>query len=723
MGKKIAAVPEAFYLALEQIAIAAAESKRSGQKKGGIVAVGTSYAQAALQDECKAVENTGEGDRNNRLNVAAFNLGQLVGAQQLARADVERALAAAGSKAGLSDTEVAGTIQSGLDAGIAVPREVPAPKARNREDAESRPATIPIKGPAKSGEAAPERRTIVVEPTEMNSVIDEAEAAIAADDNIFSRSYSLVRVLAVGNDESKHQPDRPADTPVIAPVEDATLTESLCRHAVFLKPTIDRKGNEFLKPITPPPLAVSGLQARGTWPSIRRLEGIIEAPTIRPDGSILDNCGWDERTGLLLIPSGKFKPIPSTPSREDARRAADQVLDLVVDIPFKNERHRAGWLAATLTVVGRPAILGPVPMFGFDANLRSSGKTKACDASYNVAAGRNMPRKAYPEDDAEMRKVLTSIALAGDRVTLFDNIATGGVVGGPSLDIVLTADTWQDRILATNRQPVMDWRAVLFCTGNNLSVRSDTFSRMVVMRIVSPLDRPEERSAFKISDCQCGCDGDLPAHARNARDVLLPACLTILRAHALAGWPIPEGLPMNRYQSWRRVIQAAVFWATGVDPWDIADDERVADSEAVEAEAIAAGWKKLCKEECKPFLTIASALKALDLSPCPAPELREIMLGWSRDKELPSARSVGHKFRSYKDRPTPAGTLTPTPPQSGIIGYFVREPGGFSGESGFPSPPSRASHPDVCKGEKGNREGQGTHQTNQTHYDDWEEEF
>lgn len=85
------------------------------------------YAAKALADECAAVAGTTEGSRNHRLNIAAFNLGQLVGAGALDRAVVEDALRVAARAAGLTDHEVGPTITSGLNAGTAQPRTISAP--------------------------------------------------------------------------------------------------------------------------------------------------------------------------------------------------------------------------------------------------------------------------------------------------------------------------------------------------------------------------------------------------------------------------------------------------------------------------------------------------------------------------------------------------------------------------------------------------------------------
>jgi hypothetical protein len=81
------------------------------------------YAAAALLAEARAVMTAAPGTRNDTLNRAAFSLGQLVGAGLLDRDAVEAGLADAAHLAGLGEREVAGTIRSGLEAGLLRPRE------------------------------------------------------------------------------------------------------------------------------------------------------------------------------------------------------------------------------------------------------------------------------------------------------------------------------------------------------------------------------------------------------------------------------------------------------------------------------------------------------------------------------------------------------------------------------------------------------------------------
>lgn len=82
------------------------------------------YAQRALAAELAALASTTQGARNDQLNVAAFNLGQLVGAGALGEQDTRAALRDAALSAGLEPGETDRTIASGLPAGMANPRNL-----------------------------------------------------------------------------------------------------------------------------------------------------------------------------------------------------------------------------------------------------------------------------------------------------------------------------------------------------------------------------------------------------------------------------------------------------------------------------------------------------------------------------------------------------------------------------------------------------------------------
>lgn len=83
------------------------------------------YLRTALDGEVQTVLDAVEGQRNHLLNVAAYNLGQLVAGAGLPEVIVVEALTAAAVACGLDDGEIHATIRSGLDSGAQSPRGIP----------------------------------------------------------------------------------------------------------------------------------------------------------------------------------------------------------------------------------------------------------------------------------------------------------------------------------------------------------------------------------------------------------------------------------------------------------------------------------------------------------------------------------------------------------------------------------------------------------------------
>lgn len=81
-----------------------------------------SWAQRAFDQEISILRSVASGQRNSQLNRSAFNLGQIVGANLLARQEVIDALTRTAVVIGLDEEEIAPTIKSGLEAGIKKPR-------------------------------------------------------------------------------------------------------------------------------------------------------------------------------------------------------------------------------------------------------------------------------------------------------------------------------------------------------------------------------------------------------------------------------------------------------------------------------------------------------------------------------------------------------------------------------------------------------------------------
>lgn len=92
------------------------------------------YAIGAYSKEIQALQQCPEGDRNNQLNTSAFNLFQLVKANELDKSSVEQTLWSVALTIGLKDSEIRGTLRSAYEAAEA--RTITVEPRRTIESAE-----------------------------------------------------------------------------------------------------------------------------------------------------------------------------------------------------------------------------------------------------------------------------------------------------------------------------------------------------------------------------------------------------------------------------------------------------------------------------------------------------------------------------------------------------------------------------------------------------------
>jgi hypothetical protein len=569
-----------------------------------------------------AVTNTNVQDAERRL----------ADALSLAGANVKIARLPAGrddAKCGLDDFLLA----NGADA----LRELLAkaedkPKSAGRKKARAGTSAAPGKS-----EDADDRPAITIRTSE-HEVNDEATAALARDATLYQRTALLVRIVRDGSPAARGV-RRPL-APRIDALPPALLRERLAANANWFS-IKDTKAGPVAVPAHPPGWCVAAVHARADWPGIRHLEAVVEYPVLRPDGTILSKPGYDAATGLLLEPAGTFPEIPDFPTQDDAIAACDMLFEVVADFPFEKPVHRAAWLASLLTPPARFAFLGPSPLFLVDSNVRGAGKGLLLDCNSRIITGERFTIATYTSDEDELRKRITSLALAGDRLVLFDNLE--GKFGNAVLDAALTGTAWKDRILGVNRMTEMPLYMTWHATGNNVAVAADTARRICYCRLESAEERPEERSGFR--------HPDLLAWVGANRGRLLVAALTILRAYCSAGRP-DMGLPAwGSFEGWSGLVRSAVVWTGLPDPGETRLLlQKSVDVTAQHMSVLLDYWQQM--DEGKRGLTAAEVIKTLyKEAPLQVPDwhadfknLLEEML------DKPEARALGTKLRSYKRR-------------------------------------------------------------------------
>ena len=470
--------------------------------------------------------------------------------------------------------------------------------------------------------------------TDERRVNDEAIAALTRDSGVYERGGMLVKIRRILDPVSRGL-RRAVGAPTIATITPPSLREILASNAQWVK--INAEGE--VKPAHPPEWSVAAVASRGEWPGIRPLGAVVECPTLRYDGTVLDTPGYDADSGLFLAPNVIVSPRTEAPSRDAARAAAREILEVVQDFPFANDAHRSAWLAALLTPLARCGIAGNVPFFMIDATTPGSGKGMLADIIAVITSGRLVSKIDYPDDDAEMRKSLLAVALEGDALILFDNIASP--FGGSALDGALTAGSIKGRILGTLATTTVPVVATFLGTGNNVEYRGDFLRRVVPIRLEPVEERPEERTGF--------AHPSLMDYVEQERGRLVGAALTVLRAYIAAGRPDQHLTAFGSFEAWSGLIRSSVHWVTDHDPCATRAELTSHDPEAQARRGLILGWAELTEAEGG-ALTTNEALKLVDRFVDSYPTLQEALQGMTRDGSLPSARVLGNRLPKLRGR-------------------------------------------------------------------------
>ncbi len=511
-------------------------------------------------------------------------------------------------------------------------------------------------------------RPVVMIGPEEHKVIGEVIKALAASDlNIYQRGGQLVHTVCEPNPDG----ETGSSASRIAPIPAANLRTRITRH-VQLAVTVKKK----TKAAHPPEWLAPGISAAADWPDIRPLTAISPTPVLRKDGSILQTAGYDVQTGVIYEPRRNYPAILESATQADAADAAAALCEVVCDFPFEAPEHKAAWLAGVLTPFARFAYRGPAPLFLIDANVRAAGKSLLADTAGVIAAESNFARRSYPSgrDRAdEMRKVITALAIAGERLVLLDNLPWR--FGDTSLDAALTTEgEWSDRILGhtqTVRVPLlMTWWA----TGNNVITDGDTSRRVLPIRLLSPSEHPEQREGFRYPD--------LLAWVRQERARLVTAALTVLAAYIRAGQPDQRIKPWGSFEGWSKLVRSAVVWAGLPDP-RAACNEFVnhADTEAAALGAMLAAWHEV--DPRGEGLTVGKLLKLLKDQPTDFPNLREALAEFcpGHSGDLPNGLKLGLTLRKFAQRRCGGRYFDNRSAGGGIKAWRIVE-GGDGGDGG-----------------------------------------
>jgi hypothetical protein len=362
----------------------------------------------------------------------------------------------------------------------------------------------------------------------------------------------------------KHEIKLPAGSAYLAAARPEHLQAQLDHLFAFAK--ADSNGDPYAVDC-PPDLARYTLANANLLP----LLFISRTPVLRRDGSVLDRPGYDSATAIYYAPDETFPPVPDAPDRNDAVVALDRLRHPFRGFPFVTDIDRDAAVGEVLTLMTRH-LVPRAPAFVHNAVEAGTGKTKLFDTVAIIALGTNavLMNADILDDETELKKVLTTLTLTAAPLAVFDNVARGGQVASPGLSNYLTATVYGDRLLGSNTEVKGPACTVIGTTGNAIEIAGDNVRRMLRVDLDAAVERPETR-AF---------DFDCEAEARRDRGELVVAGLTMLRAHALAGWPAaPDRTALGSFEEWDRLVAGAIVFAGGRDIVALLDKTRAADPE------------------------------------------------------------------------------------------------------------------------------------------------
>ncbi len=399
-------------------------------------------------------------------------------------------------------------------------------------------------------------------------------------ERVFRRDSMLIEIVEVGSDHIDGEDDaiwRPIGYPITRQLGVPSAIDLVSKNTQWFK----KFHGKFIKDRPDRAIVadfVSGYSDR--WSTLRPFRMFTSFQTIRDDGSLITEPGYDRKSGLYLMGPPEGVKIPAKIGK---KQIADALATLF--LPFKHYRFddeaqsKSGVLAAIFTV-GLRHLFPNVPMFAFTAAKAAAGKTKAVQAISNMWFGKNPANVRYTAEEEELSKILGSCAISGDRMVLFDNVREGLPVRDPVLAGVLTSPEYDFRILGTNNRVKMSPVATFFMTGIKLEFSEEIQRRVLQIKILP----------HKIPD-------GVPtpeAIARLKRADLISAALTIIRGFYQAKCPKTNQTALASFEEWGMIRDLITWLDEGIpDPAGSISEDITENEEVIAKKEVVLGLHKM----------------------------------------------------------------------------------------------------------------------------------
>jgi hypothetical protein len=417
---------------------------------------------------------------------------------------------------------------------------------------ESKPKPKPKRKPKPVEKLEPgERPQIMIEPGETPRIVDEIEAALLGSRlPLYKRGGLLV------SPGYSHLPTWDKKTVVAETIieRDAhTVVENGETVAEFFhEEWIQNENDDWVKVPVRCGMALRfavTLKARKYDMKFPVLRGIANCPSISADGELLDQPGFDPKTGILYDSHGVVFPrVPDPPTKSDIAAALGRILTLfhTLDRDFVESQDKGVAVSTLMSAIARRG-LDFAPLHGMDAPVAGSGKSLIIEIASILLTGHGAVVMAQGETGEEFEKRLGTILLRGDALVALDNC--DHPLEGETLNQCLTQSMLQVRILGKSEMPWIQTAAFLTATGNQLQPKGDMVRRVLVGRLDPKCARPELRQY----------NFDPLAYAYKNRPQLVCDILTLLKGYHNAGRP-NRPPPLQSFVNWSNTVRACICW-------------------------------------------------------------------------------------------------------------------------------------------------------------------
>jgi putative DNA primase/helicase len=485
--------------------------------------------------------------------------------------------------------------------------------------------------------------TIRVRGGDLHREATAGEAAlIQTGKTIYQRGQGLVRPAVREVEASR---GRTAKSACLIEITTTGLVDHLCSSAIWER--FDGRSEQWVQINPPKAVAETILSRAGNW-KVPRIAGVITTPTLRPDGTVLTEEGYDTATRLFHVPDPTLKLHPGVqnPTRELAEKALAALIQLLEEFPFVGEAgvnvSRAVALSGLITPVVRGS-MAVAPMHAFKAHTAGTGKSYLMDTVSAISTGQPCPVTSIAPKEEETEKRITGLLLAGFPICSLDNV--NGELGGDLLCQAIERPIVRLRPFGKLDIVEVESRTSFFATGNNLRVRGDMVRRTLICSLDAKMERPELREF----------EGDPVQEVLANRGRYVSACLIIVRAYIAAGRP---GLlkPIASFEDWSNTVRSALVWLGCDDPAISMEEAREDDPELNDLSELLAAWHQSLGEEPRTVKQVVMAIAEKndtmigELGDFKHPELREVICRRFEERGAINTRRLGNALADYEGK-------------------------------------------------------------------------